>query len=275
MIDNRSGDPIYLPCGGAAGGASEVTLSLPGGQTMTLVKIPAGTFAMGSPSGERYRDTDEGPQHQVTLTRDFYISRTEVTQGQWQAVMGANPSTSSIGADYPVESVSWNDIAGSNGFIATLNAHLAATGQPGAGAIRLPTEAEWEYAARGGTTTRFAFGDNLDCDDGCGVCTLADTFMWWCGNNTTSGTKKVGLKQANQFGVHDMHGNVWEWTADWYDTYPSGPVNDPTGPASGSGRVVRGGSYNEAGGNARSASRTSTSPDSTGYWRGFRVARER
>ena len=125
----------------------ETTVMLPGKVPLVLVRIPAGTFTMGSPIGERSREDDEA-QHQVTLTRDYYIGKYEVTQAQWQAIMGSDPSYFSSGGDYPVEQVSWNDITAPNGFLAKLNRHLAGTGQPGAGRMRLPTEAEWERAAR-------------------------------------------------------------------------------------------------------------------------------
>ena len=213
-------------------------MTLPGGVPLVLEAVPGGTFTMGSPATERNRGSDE-TQHQVTLTKSYFIGKTAVTQAQWQAVMGSNPSYfSSCGGNCPVEHVSWNDIAGSGGFLEKLNAAL---GLSGASAFRLPTEAEWERAARGDTTTRFSFGDALDCDDQCGSCSAA-SWVWWCADSGNA-THTAGQKQPNAYGLYDMHGNIREWVQDWDGAYPTSAVTDPAGPASGGSRVVRGGSW--------------------------------
>ncbi len=211
-------------------------MTLPGGVPLVLVKIPHGTFLMGSPDAERGRDNSE-TQHEVTLSSDYYIGKTLVTQAQWQAVMGSNPSYfSSCGGTCPVENVSWNDIAGSGGFLEKLNAAL---GLSGASAFRLPTEAEWEQAARGGTTTRFSFGDALECDDRSSAAGRAvrTPIVWWCGNRTPA-ARPVGQKQPNPYGLYDVNGNVSEWVEDWAGAYPTGAVTDPRAAAASSGRAA-------------------------------------
>ena len=207
------------------------------GQTFNYIE--PGTFMMGSPSSESGRGSDE-TQHQVTLTKGFYMQTTEVTQGQWKAIMGSNPSRlSSCGDDCPVETVGWNDI---QTYITKLNQQ---TGQT----YRLPTEAEWEYAARAGTTTAYHFGDSSS--------QLGD-YAWYYDNNSSS-THPVAKKKPNDWGLYDMHGNVWEWVNDWYDSsYSSSPETDPQGPGSSSDRVVRGGSWYNYAQYARSACRSSS-----------------
>ncbi|MBK9968478.1 MAG: SUMF1/EgtB/PvdO family nonheme iron enzyme [Holophagales bacterium] len=204
-------------------GGQEITVALPGGVPLVMVKIPAGTFQMGSPTTERNRYDNE-TLHQVTLTSDYYIGKYEVTQAQWQAVMGTNPSSFiSCGGNCPVEHVSWDDIRGANGFIAKLNELLGTT------KFRLPTEAEWERAARGGTQARFSFGDALDGDDVCGANAGASPFVWWCGNAGNT-IHAVGTKGANGYGLYDVHGNVWEWIEDRYGDYPTTAQTNPPGP---------------------------------------------
>jgi formylglycine-generating enzyme required for sulfatase activity len=251
-------------------GPQEITVKLPGNVPLVLVRIPAGTFTMGSPIGERSREDDE-TQHQVTLTRDYYIGKYEVTQAQWQAIMGSDPSYFSSGGDYPVEQVSWNDITAPDGFLARLNRHLAGTGQPGAGRMRLPTEAEWERAARGGTTTRFSYGDVLDCKDVCRPCATHSRYMWWCGDHPGR-PAPVGGKQPNQYGVYDMHGNVWEWAQDRYGPFGASAQTDPTGPSRGLDRVVRGGGSEVPLANSRSAARRVRPPDDRWAHTGLRLA---
>jgi formylglycine-generating enzyme required for sulfatase activity len=268
VINNSSGDPFAIVA--TADTASQgMTVTLPGGVPLMIVKIPHGTFLMGSPAAERNRQSDE-TQHQVTISADYFIGETLVTQAQWQAVMGSNPSYfSSCGGTCPVEEVSWNDIAGSGGFLEKLNAAL---GLSGASAFRLPTEAEWEQAARGGTTTRFWFGDALDCDDQCGTCS-ADPYLWWCGN-PNSMPRPVGQKQPSPYGLYDVHGNVSEWVQDWYAAYPTTAVTDPTGgsPQSSNSRVNRGGGWDDVLRSCRSAYRGVGVPDyHAGI--GFRIAR--
>ena len=250
--------------------AEEVTVMLPGDVPMTLVKVPAGTFLMGSPEGERGNFLNNETQHQVTLTQDYFLGKTEVTQQQWAAVMGEPMRTVcgdiTVGDDFPVYCVTWNRITGPGGFIEKLNTHLEST------AYRLPTEAEWERAARAGTTTRYAHGDVLECSDECGACPAHDANMWWCGNVDPFGPKPVGQKNANPFGLHDMHGNLWEIVNDRYGEFSTEPVTDPSGPG-GSGDVVIRGGGKEAWIN-RSASRVSASPDDRAQNNevGFRVA---
>ena len=229
---------------------------------MTFVHIPARTFMMGSPEDEPGRDSDE-KLHEVTLTNDFYMQTTEVTQGQWKAVMGENPSNfKDCGDDCPVEQVSWEDV---QEFIRRLD-RIEPVGK-----YRLPTEAEWEYSARAGTTTPFAFGRCLSTDD-----------ANYDGNYPLEGcpegkyrskTLAVGTLAANAWGLFDMHGNVYEWCQDWFGGYPNGPVEDPVGPHSGSGRVFRGGSWNDFARNCRSAGRYYWQPGIRDGYLGFRLAR--
>ena len=256
---------------GGGGAADEMTIMLPGNVPLTLVRIPAGTFQMGSPTSERGRSSGE-QLHEVRLTRDYYMGKYEVTQQQWAALMGSIPSgIIAIGDTHPVYRVSWDEIVGGGGFLEKLRAHLTATGQPGAALCRLPTEAEWEHAARAGTTTPFSFGDDPSCSlSECTSCALFDQYMVWCGSSTLL-AQPVGQKQPNPWGLYDMHGNVSEWVADWFDSYPSGPVVDPTGPSSGLAKVLRGGyNYNSAS-ECRSADRDSYWPDRSRSSDGFRL----
>jgi len=213
---------------------------------MTFVKIPSGSFRMGSPSGETGRYGNE-KEHKVTINNSFYMQTTEVTQGQWRAIMGSNPSKfGDCGDNCPVEMVSWDD---TQAFIRKLNE------KEGTSRYRLPTEAEWEYAARAGTTTPFAFGS---C--------LSSSQANYNGNNPLEGCSKgtyrektvsVGSFSPNAWGLYDMHGNVYEWCQDWYDEdYPSGAVTDPSGPGSGSSRVIRGGGWYSLAQDCRSAHRS-------------------
>ncbi|MHB1045549.1 MAG: formylglycine-generating enzyme family protein [Thermoanaerobaculia bacterium] len=247
------------------GGGQEVTYTLPGGVELVVVRIPAGTFQMGSPETERGRFSNE-TLHPVTLTSDYYLGKYEVTHAQWAAVMGTN-LLPSYTAGWPVELVSWDEIRGPNGFIAKLNQLLGTAG------FRLPTEAEWERAARGGTQTRFSFGDALDgADDGCGANAAAEPYVWWC-QNSEAGWQVVGTKSANPYGLRDMHGNVWEWVEDWYGSYPTTAQIDPTGPSSGSGRVHRSGGWGHDLVSARSAMRSHIDPGASQSDLGFRLAR--
>ena len=236
-----------------------------------MVWIPPGTFTMGSPPSERGRFYHEGPQTVVTISKGFWLGKYEVTQREYVAVMGTNPSYFTGDLDRPVEQVTWYDAVE---YCNRLTARERAAGRLPAGyEYRLPTEAQWEYACRAGTTTRFSFGDALECDDLCGACSIADRYMWWCGNNTPYGTKRVGQKLPNAWGLYDMHGNVWEWCEDWYsDRLPGGSVTDPTGPSLGSYRVFRGGSWSYNGQYCRSAVRDYDWPDGTSSGLGFRAA---
>jgi len=270
VVPPRTASAPDTATGGSAG--REITVMLPGKVPLVLVRIPAGTFTMGSPIGERSRGDDENP-HQVTLTRDYFIGKYEVTQAQWKAVMGINPSYFSSGGDFPVERVSWNDISAPDGFLARLNRHLTGTGQPGAGQMRLPTEAEWERAARGGTATRFSYGDALDCNDSCKPCATLARHMRWCGNNDPGRPALVGSKEPNPYGLYDMHGNVFEWVQDWYGAYSSSAQKDPKGPWKGSDRVIRGGRSDSPAQWCRSAYRGIKLPDGRDAHTGLRLAR--
>ncbi len=263
----------YANCGGG----TEMVISLAPGDavTMTLVYVPPGTFHMGSPTAERGRSSYED-LHEVTLTQGYFVGKYEVTQGQWQAVTGTPMPTEcgsyGVGADYPVYCASWNDIAGAGGFVAALNAYLASTGQ--ATGFRLPTEAEWERAARGGNQDRFSHGDVLECDDSCGACATHSLAMWWCGDQPTYTSQPVGEKLANGYGLYDLHGNEYEWVQDWWQLYlGTSPVTDPTGPGTGSYRVFRGGSWYDTAQLCRSAYRFFYVPTYRNFYVGFRLAR--
>ena len=223
--------------------------------SMEMLWVKPGTFEMGSPSSEKDRDDDETP-HAVTLTQGFYLGKHEVTQSQWEKVMGSNPSHFK-GGDRPVEKVSWTDVTS---FCNKLTASERTAGRLPAGmTYQLPTEAQWEYACRGGTKTPFSFGDELTSDQA----------------NIRGGpreTTNVGQYAANPWGFHDMHGNVWEWCADWYGAYPTGAARDPVGPADGSYRVTRGGSSYDTAYIARSANRYRCEPAFSNLTLGFRLS---
>jgi formylglycine-generating enzyme required for sulfatase activity len=216
---------------------------------MEFVLIPSGRFQMGSTSG----DDDEKPVHSVEITQPFYLGTTEVTQSQWESVMGHNPSGFKR-VDRPVENVSWEDV---QSFIEKLN------GRERGVTYRLPTEAEWEYAARAGTTTAYSFGDSEK---------QLDEYAWYSGNSGSQ-THSVGQKRANGWGLYDMHGNVWEWVSDWYasDYYKRSLQRDPSGPPSGTNRVIRGGSWNNDARNCRSANRNNGHPGNRNDNVGFRL----
>jgi len=228
---------------------------------MTFNYIAPGTFQMGSPSDEPGRESDED-QHEVTLTKGYFMQTTEITQGQWKAVMGSNPASFyTCGDNCPVEKISWNDV---QEFIAALNQ------QEGTSKYRLPTEAEWEYAARAGSGLAFANGEINET--GCGNDPNLTQIGWYCGNANDK-THPVAQKISNAWGLYDMHGNVWEWCQDWYDAdYPSGPVTDPIGPGSGSCRVDRGGSWSNNARRCRSANRDRYSPGDRFNYVGARLA---
>jgi len=238
------------------------------GTNIEMVLIPPGTFNMGCSASQQHgcaSDGRENPVHQVTLTNAFYLGRYEVTQAQWQARMGSNPSRfQSASAEVPqaqvpqrpVENVSWNTVQG----------FLSQTG------MRLPTEAEWEYAYRAGTTTAFhgytgqVSGTNND--------SLLGNIAWF-DSNSNSQTRPVGGKLGNGFGLHDMSGNVWEWVNDWYEEnyYSTSPSLNPQGPSSGTFRVLRGGSWGDDSNSCRASRRLSLYPDDALPDVGFRVAR--
>lgn len=228
-----------------------------------MVLVEAGTFIMGATSEQTGAASDELPAHQVTFTKDYYMGETEVTQALWYAVMGQKPtsdgsqwtSTYGVGDNYPAYYISWNDC---QEFITKLN---QLTGLE----FRLPTEAEWEYAARGGnkaTTQTLYSGSNI-IDD-----------VAWYRDNRSSGTHIVAGKSANALGLYDMSGNVWEWCNDWYSSsyYSSSPQTDPTGPSSGTYRVMRGGSWNSIASHCRVAYRYSSPVSSRINYYGMRLA---
>lgn len=222
------------------------------GVKFTMVPVEGGTFTMGATSeqGSDAWDDEEKPAHKVTLS-DYYIGQTEVTQALWKAVMGSNPSDSK-GDNLPVEQVSWDDC---QVFIQKLN---QLTGKQ----FRLPTEAEWEYAARGGRKSRgykYAGGNDIGS-------------VAWCDGNSGNETHPVGTKQANELGVYDMSGNVEEWCSDRYGDYQSSSQSDPQGPSSGSRRVFRGGSCYDSAGYCRVSSRYGDTPDYRGSYFGLRLS---
>jgi len=248
---------------------------------MKFVEIPTGSFMMGSPPDEPGRYENE-TQHKVTISMPFFMQTTEVTQGQWKAVMGNNPSYfKNCGDDCPVERVSWDDI---QDFIKKLN-------QKGDGNYRLPTEAEWEYAARAGTETAIYSGNmriigERNAPD-------LDPIAWYGGNSGVSydggydssdwkekqydhkraGTHPVGKKKPNAFGLYDILGNVWEWCQDWYGDYLADAATDPVGPSSGSDRELRGGGWCNGARLCRSADRNNHTPGDRSYLIGFRLVR--
>ncbi len=230
---------------------------LPNGVSMEFVWIPPGTFAMGSPEGEVGRQSDEGPQRQVRLSHGFYLGKYEVTQGQWIAVMETVPW---LGEDYiqlnsnhPAVYVSWHD---AQAFAEKLNAAA------GDSLYRLPTEAEWEYAARAGAQTRWSFGDDE---------VMLGQYAWYRDNAWERGLRyaqPVGSKAPNSWGLYDMHGNVWEWCQDIYGPYDSVDLIDPQGAATGANRAVRGGPFNGRPREVRAADRSGSGP---GYRRNYNI----
>lgn len=253
-----------------------------GARPLRLVRIPAGTFNMGSPDTERSRDADEGPVHSVTISRDFYIGETEITQAQWLAVTGEiylGDATSGYiipGDDRPIAFVRWNDISAEGGFLDQLNQLAEQAG------YRLPSEAEWEYACRGGTNTRFSFGDSLGCNDeseNCetdGLFGFRSMYMWYSWYQY-DGSNRVAQKLPNQYNLYDMHGNVSELVMDRYDSsfyeQPAAGEVDPVNDDFRDGfRVYRGGSRFSSAKSCRSAERTRLAPTSRLATVGFRIA---
>jgi formylglycine-generating enzyme required for sulfatase activity len=210
--------------------------------------IQPGTFTMGSPPTEADRDSNEGPQTVVTLTRAYWISRYEVTQQEYLDLVGSNPSRNKGDLSRPVDTVSWID---ATNYCDRLTESERAAGRlPSGYAYRLPTEAEWEYACRAGSTTALYYGDDP------GYALLADHA--WYADNSNFTTHPVGQKTPNAWGLYDIEGNVFEWCQDWYaGALPGGSVTDPQGPASGTGRVIRGGGAYSVPEGCRSATRGS------------------
>jgi len=235
---------------------------------MEFVLIPSGTFTMGSSPNEPYRGSSE-VRHKVTISKPFYMQATEVTVKQWHSIMGRRMMVSQKGADnMPVVRVSWFDCMK---FIKRLN-------RLGQGKYRLPTEAEWEYAARAGTSTAYSWGDTIDCEKA----------MY--GNNSLKYDlcqlyiRSIGLQIdhpapvktyiPNPWGLYDVHGNVWEWCMDWYGDYKKNPAIDPNGPESGTMRIRRGGSWFKYGQSCRSSNRSFGHPATRYRTTGFRLVRE-
>lgn len=227
-----------------------------------LVWIPPGEFVMGSPYDEPGRDRDESPQTRVVFREGFWMGRCEVTQEEYERLMGTNPSVNTSSGKHPVEKVSWFEAME---FCARLTRLAAAAGALPAGyGFRLPGEAEWEYACRAGTTTRFSFGDDP------GDLDLME--YGWYVRNSDSSTHPVGKKRANPWGLHDLHGNVWEWCLDrWEGSLPGGVVTNRPVSVKGILRVARGGSWLYESRACRSANRDDYSPGNRCADLGFRV----
>jgi formylglycine-generating enzyme required for sulfatase activity len=248
---------LLIPAFASPSGEKEITNSI----GMKLVLVPPGEFLMGSPDSDKDGQQDEKPQHRVRITRPFYLGATEVTQGQYRAVTGVNPSYFKGSGDLPVEWISWED---ARAFCDKLNAREKP--QLGGARYRLPTEAEWEYACRAGSTTRFNFGD-ADASLG--------KYAWHAGNSGSQ-THPVSQKRPNAWGLFDMHGNVWEWCWDGYQEnyYAASPGIDPLGPSGAVvGRVIRGGSWSNIPLNCRAAYRNRITQLNQNGSLGFRVAR--
>lgn len=229
---------------------------------MKLVLLPAGTFVMGSPEDEEGAGDDEN-QHEVTISKEYYLGVHEVTQGQFEKLMGGNPSyfqaavlRKNDASGHPVERVTWDDAVEFCQRLSELPEEKKA------GRIyRLPTEAEWEYESRAGSRTAYSFGQNAQ---------LLGDYAWYSRNSDRK-THPVGEKKPNAWGLYDMQGNAWEWCSDWYGEYPEKPVTDPSGPTDGTHRTYRGGSWDDGVPVFRSADRHAFAP-SFGGVNGFRVA---
>lgn len=226
------------------------------GVTFNMKLVKHGSFDMGSDASGAY--TDEKPVHRVTISNDYYIAETEVTQALWRAVTGSIPmagsswiSTIGLGNNYPAYYINWNDC---QDFIEDLNALTGLN-------FRMPTEAEWEYAAKGGHKSQgYVYSGSNTADD-----------VAWYTSNSDGKTHPVATKEPNELGVYDMSGNVYEWCQDWYGNYSSGAQTDPTGPSSGTYRVFRGGCWMHGAGNCRPSSRSRTSPSSAFNYLGLRL----
>lgn len=257
-----------------------------GARPLELVPIPAGTFLMGSTDAERGRKFDEGPQHEVTIADDYFLGVTEVTQAQWKAVMGSIPELLAEkergeGPNHPVYCVSWDDV---QEFLTALNGLV--TIEEASPAFRLPSEAEWEYACKGGTRSAFFFGDlkegELDCQDSEAEALPGkrSDYMWFCWTSGANGfpnqTKMVGTLRPNQYGLYDMSGNLFEWCQDWSHSYVNAPdVGTAWEVPATDKRIIRGGSWANKAKDCRSAMRAQLVPEYQSEAVGFRIARTR
>ena len=230
--------------------SDHISIPVKDGISIDMVRVEAGTFTMGATAEMKDPYDWEKPTHRVTLTNDYYIGKYEVTQALWQAVMGSNPSYFK-GNNLPVEMVSWDDC---QEFISKLNRITGKT-------FRLPTEAEWEYAARGGNKSRgYQYGGSNNLSD-----------VAWYGDNSGSKTHVVGIKQPNELGIYDMSGNVWEWCQDWYGKYSSSSQVNPTGAKDGAHRIRRGGCWQYNAWLSRLSCRHYDEPDNHFYNLGLRL----
>jgi len=250
---------FLLACRPERSDSDTKNVNLPDGTTIEFVYIPAGNFKMGSAPDEQDRHGDEGPARKVTISKGFYLGKYEVTQQQWISVMQYNPAVFQKEANYlqkPIDWVSWFDC---QEFISQLN-------QLGVGHFRLPTEAEWEYACRAGTETRYYWGYDVE-----------DNKVYqnaWAFSRAEGKSHPVGLKKPNAWGLYDMSGNVWEWCSDWRGPYnPSDTIN-PSGPLEGTKKIYRGGSWFNKPSTLRSANRHSHEPDVRGTNAGLRLVLE-
>ncbi len=247
---------------GAGYANEEIAVDLLGGTTMEMVWIEPGTFLMGSPDSDPGRWSTEGPQHEVTISQGFYLGKFEITQVQWEVVTGtaiwSDQRYVQSNLDHPAVYISWDDI---QEFIGRLNESA------GEALYRLPTEAEWEYACRAGTTTPWSFaGEESRLGD----------YAWYMANAWNAGEQyahKVGTKRPNPWGLYDMHGNVWEWVQDWLGSYSSDSQIDPTGPAVSPFRVFRGGGFDNFSWDLRSTRRHGFAPSSRYSGIGARLLR--
>jgi formylglycine-generating enzyme required for sulfatase activity len=250
---------VISPNTGANVDEDSVTVHLPGDVTIRFKRIPAGSFIMGSPAEERDREGVEGPEHKVTISQPFYIGIHEVTHEQWKAVNGEIRQYAGFdGSNYdvPMMTTSWQEC---QDFIGKLN-------QLGLGTFRMPTEAEWEYSARAGSTSRFYWGEDRDY-------TAIDEYAWFDENAEGEG-HTVGEKKPNAWGLYDMAGNVWEWCSDWFAEYSRDDQVDPKGPPTGEAKVFRGGEWFNPPQNCRSAYRGKFAPNNWLYFGGLRLVME-
>ncbi len=246
---------------------STITVNLPGiaegAKPLDMVLIPAGTFTMGSPVDEQDRYPDEGPQHEVTISKPFYMGKYEVTNAQFRVYRSDHDSQDYSGFtlnsdDQPVVNLIWDDAVGFCQWLEQQNPGME---------FRLPTEAEWEYACRAGTAERFYWGDDADYSE-------AEDYSWHTGNSGGP-SHTVGLKLPNPWDLYDMSGNVWEWCSDWLGSYSSDAQIDPLGPSSGTSHVLRGGSSFDIQRHLRSAYRSGPPPGGPHVLVGFRVVSPR